>query len=119
MVMRMPTTEIGHDILTAIKDASMPVPCAETCFLSAHILHDIIREAEEDFCHKDWRCLQRQDQVIGPIICCIPYGKRPNPSKLASDPETKQYLRIFNKLHIRRDVLYTVLQRKMVKKSVS
>ena len=42
---------------------------------------------------------------------CISYGKRSDPSKLASDPETKQFLRIFNQLHIRRGVLYRITEK--------
>ncbi len=102
---------ITRDAFNAISQAAVGSSFIESLSLSANIVDDLELDLDATTInYRDWRAAQRDDPVIGPLIPFIGRGERPRVHQHAADPETVQLLREFDRLHMKRGVVYRVTE---------
>ena len=58
---------------------------------------------------RNWRAIQRNDKIIGPIYRSVMRKVQPDASKLAKDADTAVLVNVFSHLKLIRSVLYSVV----------
>ena len=102
---RLPKT-LSPAVVNAVCTITESQPAINTMCMSSQVIEEFLHHSLPQMTVHDWREAQRNDPVIGPLLTYVTRKYKPNSKQVPDYPEAGKLLREFEKLVLRRGVLY-------------
>ena len=101
---------VARSVVAAVCNMVDQRPFVESVCASAKVLSTIDEPCELiDKSCSDWRKAQRADPCIGPLMDCVTRRATPDPEKFERNPEVMKLIPEFDKMKMKRGVMYRVI----------